>query len=570
VRPPHPWPRVLALLRPHVPALLLGGALSLVAGGVPGALVWLVRRLLDDVLVRRDADMLALLPPAIVGLYALGATAGFLRGRITRGVSISVVAELRRALHDHMLRLPADWHLEGRSGARADLLLSDTESLQYVVSVAVTFVQRPVTLASLVISAVLLQPGLAAVAFAVAPVVAWGLARLARSARVASRAAAEARSTLAGAAQESLGHAVLVRLVGAEDARGRAFAEASDAHARAWGAATTLQLLASPVAELAGAVALASALAVGGRDVLAGTLEPGALVAFLVALGLLHEPIKALSQTGTMLQRALAGAERVFAVLDTPPGPPEGQRVAVAPGEVRVEGVRHRWGDGLAVLDGVDLCVRAGERVALVGPSGAGKTTLLHMLARLRDPQEGRVTWDGVDLRDLTRASVHAHVGVVPQDPVCFDGTVRENVTLGVDHDDDTVRAALAGAGLAAWLGDLPAGLDTAVGEGGARLSGGQRQRLCLARALVRGPALLLLDEPTSQLDAENEALVRDVLASRGAGTAIVVVAHRLSTVRDADRIVLLEAGRLTEQGTHAELLARGGGYAALVRRQAG
>jgi subfamily B ATP-binding cassette protein MsbA len=569
MRLPHPWPRLIALLRPHAPALLFGGALALVAGAVPGALVWLVRRLLDEVLVRRDAETLAWLPAAIVALHAAGATAGFVRARITRGVSIALVASLRQTLHDHMLRLPVDWHLDGRSGARTDLLLSDTESLQYVVSVAVTLVQRPVTLLLLLGSAVALQPRLALVALAVTPVVAWALARLQRRVREATRASVEARSTLAGVAQESLGHAIAVRLTGAESARGRVFGAASDAHAHAWRTSTTLQLLASPAAQLAGAIAVASALAVGGREVIAGRMEPGALVAFLVALGLVHEPAKALSQTGAMLQRALAGAERVFAVLDTPIGPPEGTRGASAPGEVRVEGVRHRWADGTPVLDGVDLHVRAGERVAIVGPSGAGKTTLLHLLARLRDPQEGRVTWDGVDLRALTRASVRSHVGVVPQDPVCFDGTVRENVTLGADLGEDVVHEAIARAGLAGWLDALPRGLDTNVGERGARLSGGQRQRLALARALVRRPALLLLDEPTSQLDAENEAIVREVLVSLGPETTVVVVAHRLSTVRDADRIVLLEGGRIVEQGTHATLLARGGGYAALVKRQA-
>ena len=276
-------------------------------------------------------------------------------------------------------------------------------------------------------------------------------------------------------------------------------------------------------------------------------------------------PLKRLSNVNSIVQEGLAAAARVFGLLDTPAeiGDRPGARPAGPLRDaVRFENVTFRYGDGPAVLDGVDLVFRRGETVALVGPSGAGKSTLVDLLARFHDPTSGRLTLDGTDLRDLTLASVRDLYGVVPQETILFRDTIARNIAYGrADADRPAVVAAAKAANAHAFIARLPAGYDTMIGERGVTLSGGERQRLALARAVYRDPQILILDEATSSLDSESEALVQEAFERLRAGRTAVVIAHRLSTVQHADRIVVLERGRIVDEGRHDELLARGGLY---------
>ena len=322
----------------------------------------------------------------------------------------------------------------------------------------------------------------------------------------------------------------------------------------------------SPTVEVMGMVGVAVAVAWGARAISADPGLSGRLLSFIAATLLLYQPVKSLSGTLSQVLTGLVGAERLFALADAPVPPDEGEEARALGGALVFEGVRATYADGREALQGVDFTVRAGARVALVGASGAGKTTLFSVLLGFMPPSGGTVRWDGTPLGTLRPSSVRAQLAWVPQEPVLFSGSVRHNLLLGRPGAPDAeVWEALRLAHAEDFVRALPGGLDEPVGERGARLSGGQRQRLALARAFLRRPSVLLLDEPTSALDAHSEAAVGAGLAALMKGRTVLVIAHRLSTVRDADLIVVLDAGRVVESGTHAELSARGGTYARLL-----
>lgn len=555
--------RLWQAFRPHRGRLAVATVLVVIGSTLQNAPVFVVRSALNDFLVPGGNP--APLAIGVVGLYALNGLVNFTRASITRSVAWRVVTEIRGQLHGHLLEQELAWHLRTPSGERQSRLIGDVNSLQYAVNGVVTAVQKPITLVTLIISAFVMNPRLAVIAFALLPLAAFPIYRVSAWVRRASKAASDASAALSAHAQQSLGGIRVIQLSGGEAERAAAFQTLDKKHEAAQVEALTAQLLPAPLTELVAALGVGAVLWVGGNEVASGQTPPGDLVGFLVALAVMNQPLRGLSEVSSLMQRSLASADTVFGLMDRDSKVLGGARMANTSAEIELQDVSLDYGSG-PVLQHISLLLHAGERVALVGPSGGGKTSLLGLIPRLYDPTGGRVLWNGVPLPELALAGLRRHIAVVSQETFLFDDTIAANIRFGMQGATDAeVRAAAVAANADGFIEELPEGYDTRIHELGMRLSGGQRQRICIARAILRNASVLLLDEATSNLDTQSEAAVQEALDRLMVGRTTLVVAHRLSTVRDADRIVFIDSGKIVQSGAHTELAAADGPYRSLL-----
>ena len=481
-------------------------------------------------------------------------------------VGLAFVRDLRRRAYEKVLGQSGAFFARHPSGDLIARVTGDVDRIQSLFGTDLAdLVQSVATLLGLAFLVVSLSPELTAAALVIAPAIVIPVIFIARRLRHLSKAARERMGDLTGVLSETIRGARVVQAYGAERWESDRFADVNERTFRLARKGARVMAFASPLVETASVLTFLLLLGYASTRIAAGKLTLGTFISFGVGLVMMYQPFKRATRTNLALQQALASARRVFEVLDAPndvADRPGAKRLPGLSQEVRFDRVTYAYPGGAAVLREIDLVLPRGSVTAVVGPSGAGKSTLASLLPRFMDPTEGRVTVDGEDLRDVTLASLRSKIGLVTQDVVLFDESVRRNVAYGSpDVPDARVREALLAANALGFVEALPDGLDTRVGEGGARLSGGQRQRLAIARALANDPPILLLDEATSSLDAESERAVQQALERLMAGRTTLVIAHRLSTVRRADQLVVLDAGRVVERGSHGDLLASGGLY---------
>ena len=553
--------RLLAQARPYRGRFLLACAAMIGFAISSAGLAYLIKPIFDDVLIQQvNLEGVAL---AIIVLYVGKGLFSYFSTYLMSYVGQRTVMDLRNRLYRHMLRQSVDFFSAKSTGTLMSHITTDVERIQQSVSQAVGDLMMQ-GFAVLGYAALLFYYDwrLAALSLLGAPLVIYPLVRLGRRLRKTSDTGLQHWRDISNILQETISGSRIVKAFRMEEFETKRFAEASEGLFKTNMRITEVVSLLPPLMELVGGLAVAAAIWYGSAMISIGKLTAGEFTSFVAALFLMYGPIKKLSRVNATFQQSLAAAERVFSVLDTH------MEIEEVPGAVELPtlqkkiefvGVSFTYGDGVEqVLRNIDLQIEAGHVIALVGTSGAGKTTLANLILRFFDPEEGAVFWDGVDIRQATLSSLRGQIGLVLQETILFNDTVRNNIAYGVESTSmGAIEEAAKAARALEFIEELPDGFDSIIGERGQKLSGGQRQRLSIARAILKNPPVLILDEATSSLDAESEALVQQAIENLMTDRTTVVIAHRLSTIRRADRIVVIEEGTVREVGTHDELLRR-------------
>ena len=565
--------RLLRYILPYVwPTLIVAMVCMLVFSATSGAIPFLVKFIFDDVFANKNTMMLSVLPVAIIVTVVVRGLVSFGNHYLMDFVGQHIIADLRGEVNEHIQRLSLSFFNQHPTGTILSRVTNDVMLIRMALTDAVASVLRDaVSLVVLVGVAFWHDWVLALIAFVAFPASVLPILRLSRRLRRVARKGQVSLGKLTALLQETIQGNRVVKAFGMEEYENRRFADENMRLFRLIMKTARIRAFTSPMLEIFSAFAVAGVVWYGGHSVISGGRTQGEFMAFLTALFFLYEPFKQLGKANNAIQQGLAAADRVFEVLDTVPDvrDREGARtLAGVEHGIEFVDVGFRYENDL-VLSNINLKINRGEVLALVGASGGGKSTLADLILRFYDVVDGSIRIDGVDIRDLTLASLRAHIGLVTQHTFLFNDTVRNNIAYGgITQDEEAIVAAARAAHAHDFITELPDGYDTMIGELGMRLSGGQRQRLAIARALLKNAPILVLDEATSALDNESERLVQQALETLMQGRTTLVIAHRLSTIRRADRIVVLVAGRIVEQGTHEELLALNAEYRKLYDMQ--
>jgi ATP-binding cassette, subfamily B, bacterial MsbA len=566
--------RLFVYLKPYVPVLVLGGVLALVVAAMEGAIAWLVKPAMDDIFIKRDLAMLRVIPLALFAAYLAKAAARYGQSYLMAAVGERVIATLRRALYRHLQAMPLSFFSDRHSADLMSRVITDVNRLARVSSTVLVMAVRQVAMVVALVSVMFVREWrLALIALLVFPFVGVAVRSIGRRLYRINKRSQEKIAELNVLLHEALAGTKIVKAFGREAHEAERFDRVNDRLLALALKDHRTDEITDPLMEVLAALGIMGALWYGGHQVIAGAMTPGDFFSFIAAVALLYGPVRQISRIANTVQQSTGAVERVFEVLDTPPAIADRPGARALPefqDRLAFEGVSFRYpGAPEATLRDIDLAVRRGEVVAFVGMSGAGKSTLMDLLPRFHDVTAGRITLDGHDLRDVTQASLRAQIGLVTQDTFLFSDTIYYNVAYGRPGAPfaDVARAARQ-AHAEEFIVACPEGYDTLVGERGVRLSGGQRQRLAIARAFLKDPPILILDEATSDLDAESEFMVQQALADLMRGRTVLVIAHRLATVRNASRIVVVHDGRIVEVGPHDALLAQDGLYRRLYALQ--
>lgn len=573
MNPASMYRRLLRYLRPYVwPYFALAVLCMMLFSATNGAMPFLVRHIFDDVFTAKNREVLQLLPLVIIGVFLFRGLVSFGSTYLTEYVGQRIIADLRRELNDHIQHLSLSFFNRTPTGTIVSRVTNDVALVRAALTDAVAAVLKDASSLVVLVAVAFYQDWfLALIAFVVFPASVLPMLRLSRRLRQLSRRGQVTMGQLTALLQETIQGNRVVKAFGMEEYEKRRFNEENEHLFRLAMKGTRIRAFTTPMMEILAAFGIAGVVWYGGYSVIVGGRTQGSFLAFLTALFLLYEPFKGLARTNTIIQQALGAAERVMELLDRQPevvDRPGARELREIREGITVDNVSFRY-DQEWVLRHVSLQIPRGQVVALVGMSGGGKSTLADLIPRFYDVQEGVIRIDGVDIRDYTLASLRRQIAVVTQHTFLFNDTVRNNIAYGNTNTDmEAIVAAAQAANAHDFILQLPQGYDTVVGELGVKLSGGQRQRIAIARALLKNAPILILDEATSALDSESERLVQDALERLMANRTTLVIAHRMSTVRRADRIYVLVHGRIVEEGTHEELLALNAEYRKLYDLQ--
>jgi subfamily B ATP-binding cassette protein MsbA len=545
-----------------------------VFGATDGVVPFLVKYILDGVFTKRDEQLLWVLPGLLMGFALVRAVCDFGQQFLMAAVGHRVTQDLRNHVNRHILSLSPDFFVRHSSGELLSRVTSDVLLIRTLLTdSSASIIRDTLRLLALIVSCVYLDPTLSLLAVVFFPIAGLPIARIGKRMRKLSRRGQEAIGSLSALFQESIqGHRV-VKIFCREEFEQDRFERGNNDLTRTFVKSERVRAAAGPINEVLASLVISGVLLYGGHTVIAGTRTSGDFMAFLVSVFLMYEPFKKLTRVNATVQQGLAGAQRIFEIIDTVPtiqDPSEPQkppaRYDLELVDVTYEYPKRADDDTVTgAIQRVSLSIPQGRKVALVGFSGAGKTTLVDLIPRFIDPSRGVVKLGGIDIRTLRLVDVRSKIAMVGQHTFLFNDTVYNNIAYGnPDTNEEQVVAAARAAFAYDFVMKLPQGFQTQLGEGGMTLSGGERQRLAIARAILKDAPILILDEATASLDNRAEREVQMAIQALEKGRTTVVIAHRLSTIRDADTIVVMSSGRLVEQGTHEELLAKGEEYSRL------
>ncbi|TKS59666.1 MAG: lipid A export permease/ATP-binding protein MsbA [Nitrospira sp.] len=554
-------------VRPYRVRFLVAFVCSGLVAALTGAYAWLVRPVMDGIFIEKNEWLWLALPLALLGVAVLKAVFSYGVAYLMAYVGNRVVADIRQELFQHLMRLPVGFHDTNTSGRLVSRVMNDVGLMANAASSVVKDIfQNMLTFLAMVGVIVYQNWKLAGLSIIVIPLSAMTMVRMGQRLRRLATSGQERMGDMASTLQETLAGIRMVKAFGREEAEAERFKESNRAFLSTTLKSNQVWSIGSSHMEVIGVIGVAAIIWYGGYLVIHDTMTPGAFFSFLAAMFMAYTPIRKLSGSNNLIQQALAAAERVYDVLDLESERSQDHGTVPLTGvshTIEFQGVSLRYENhAVPALAGIDLSIRSGEVVALVGSSGSGKTTLVSLLPRFYEPTGGRILLDGKPLTSYTLPSLRAHIGIVSQDIVLFDDTIRSNIAFGrtgAGHADIEQAAKLAYAH--DFILRLPEGYDTVIGERGVKLSGGERQRLAIGRAILRDPSLLILDEATSALDTESERIVQLALSNLMKNRTTLVIAHRLSTIHNADRIVVLDGGTIAEVGSHEELIRQGGLY---------